>query len=480
MSNFLSRYNLSVEEEQKVVVPHVSGSDGVDVSTVIENGEVDEQLAETESAIKADVLAIEQGEDAICELEAQIDNNEQMIAENPTEVTENTVAMATEAYYVTMGALGYKKSEVKVSFESNLNPVEKLSSHNNVLRVSVEEVRSIVGRIRDLLAKRIEIYNKLFLRKVDGNKELILSLKSKVQGLDNSYKADDDRVNNEIFRLGVFVAANDGKFDIAKFKSYVSSAVNNPAVEVLNTFLDQGVKYSGQGENELEKIKKELPVTIANLKVSKDPFNAKVTEYVTSKVKTPMISAIAITTNDHVAGLGVNVARTTGIIGTIAMNYFKLSTITAIFAKLIAGLIAMAVVGGAVEGGLIWLIHRIISRTHSVIGPVNASVSAHDIKVSNTFNKAQLLQICNELEKLSNDAGTYVKKLSDSTYSLEKVADSKRAYFFDGKDMSVNDKVRHGQILTKAAGDGYDYHVHLLNQYKNFIINTTRFVNKLV
>lgn len=139
MAKYRNLYQISREEEE-VVVASGDGATEVDVTEVIENNDEKTEQIELSEQIESDNASLEDAVEVVNELTTQVDENEAKL-ENPEQVTEQDVEIATEAFLYTMAKAGYpygyfKTKRSRLSKESSDAVVEEGGSSSQVVEES--------------------------------------------------------------------------------------------------------------------------------------------------------------------------------------------------------------------------------------------------------------------------------------------------------------------------------------------------------
>lgn len=175
--NFKQRYNIATEEAGAEVIPTEPDT----VSDVIEEVEATDELNEIQNNVVADQAAMEEAEAVVNELESQVEDNEALLEQHPEAITDDVVAASQESYYNTIGRLGFKIEDARVSVEGASDPIGRF-------RLSTEGVKEfvieLINKVKELAKKFImwikKMWNKItFLEK---------RLAKKAQELEKDYE----------------------------------------------------------------------------------------------------------------------------------------------------------------------------------------------------------------------------------------------------------------------------------------------------
>lgn len=263
--NFKARYNLAVEDAD--VLDNVEAEETVDVSEVIAAEEDLEEFNEAADQANEDIVAIEEAETVVDELEEQVEKNEAILAnpeggevvseptvdengeEVPGEVTKvepissEVVQASQEAYMNSLGRLGYKFEELK----SNRLSVESIVADNvTALRLSTEGIKEMISnlitKIKEIFASVGRWIKRMFAKLaavMSGTEKAAKALLAKAKDAKGEIAIKDEGKKEQIIsKLGVWFLYGNGKLpvaDVVRFISFLKPdtfAVNPNKVEI--------------------------------------------------------------------------------------------------------------------------------------------------------------------------------------------------------------------------------------------------------
>lgn len=229
-----SIFNLSVEEElleQDVVE--------VEPTTVEEQIEAEENVAEiTEDSaeLQDSIVAIEEAEEVVEELEEQVEQQEEVIeaAANgetdadgkPVEITEDTVAIAQEAYCLSLGKIsnwfnGYEEIRSKrlsIESDSSITPVQKLQVLSQ--ETIADTIKNIIEHIKQAIKSFGLMLKKLLVKFVLWSANVEKTANSLINAVKKSNKKEFDistDINEKIKKTnGIYYAAGLNDAEICK------------------------------------------------------------------------------------------------------------------------------------------------------------------------------------------------------------------------------------------------------------------------
>ena len=137
----------------------VSATDSIEAET--QAVEMEQDVAEVEEVM----ASTEEAEQVADELTEQVEEQEKVLEETPEEVTEDTVAVAQEAFFISMSKIGalkdYKDMKGSLGLESASSPAEKL-------KLACEGVwdfiKALIARIKMAISKVKELIKKLYIK----------------------------------------------------------------------------------------------------------------------------------------------------------------------------------------------------------------------------------------------------------------------------------------------------------------------------
>ena len=137
----------------------VSATDSIEAET--QAVEMEQDVAEVEEVM----ASTEEAEQVADELTEQVEEQEKVLEETPEEVTEDTVAVAQEAFFISMSKIGalkdYKDMRGSLGLESASSPAEKL-------KLACEGVwdfiKALIARIKMAISKVKELIKKLYIK----------------------------------------------------------------------------------------------------------------------------------------------------------------------------------------------------------------------------------------------------------------------------------------------------------------------------
>ena len=137
----------------------VSATDSIEAET--QAVEMEQDVAEVEEVM----ASTEEAEQVADELTEQVEEQEKVLEETPEEVTEDTVAVAQEAFFISMSKIGalkdYKDMRGSLGLESASSPAEKL-------KLACEGVwdfiKALIARIKIAISKVKELIKKLYIK----------------------------------------------------------------------------------------------------------------------------------------------------------------------------------------------------------------------------------------------------------------------------------------------------------------------------
>jgi hypothetical protein len=232
----------------------VSATDSIEAET--QAVEMEQDVAEVEEVMSS----TEEAEQVADELTEQVEEQEKVLKETPEEVTEDTVAVAQEAFFVSMSKIGvlkdYKDMRGSLGLESASSPVEKL-------KLACESVwdfiKALIARIKIAFSKVGELIKKLYIKFLvffNNLRKKAIALAQELSPVPASAtaKLEDDQKKRVINTFKCFIAAGIFKSseDLEKVVSYVSNVKGT-----LNSFVTnvKNAQPFGPGKNSLTDFK---------------------------------------------------------------------------------------------------------------------------------------------------------------------------------------------------------------------------------
>lgn len=147
---------LALEEDTSGIIEEASANvdeNPIEVSDVVDAEDNTEEIVELQADAEDQVETVLDAQEATDELTDQVEEQEAIIEEKPEEVTEDTVAVAQEAFFITLARLRLPYEEIRahrISIESSdSTPLQKL-------QVSCEGIKDMLKKIGDGIVKAIK------------------------------------------------------------------------------------------------------------------------------------------------------------------------------------------------------------------------------------------------------------------------------------------------------------------------------------
>ena len=231
----------------------VSATDSIEAET--QAIEMEEDVAEVEEVM----ASTEEAEEVADELTEQVEEQEKVIEETPEEVTEDTVALAQEAFFISISKIGalkdYKELRGSLGIESAGTPLEKLKL---TCEGVWEFIKALIERIKIAFLKVGELIKKLYIKFL----VFFTNLKKKAEALSKSLKDVDGNKT---------VTLNDDQVErVTKtFKCFLAAGVIKSTKD-LDKVVEDVLKTKTNISHVVGSVK--LDMDIDNLKKSIDPY----------------------------------------------------------------------------------------------------------------------------------------------------------------------------------------------------------------
>lgn len=173
MARGLFKLNIGLAEHipTEVDIPLATVDRPIDVSSVIDEQINNDEIVEIVADMQEHLQVIDNGTDAVNQLNEQTQIHMDTIKDQPYTITEDTVALSQENLSIILGRLGYNIEDynniyrkhylVRLAEENRANPITKL-------KIATEGIQEVIDNIIDKIKKAfkalVDMFQKLFLK----------------------------------------------------------------------------------------------------------------------------------------------------------------------------------------------------------------------------------------------------------------------------------------------------------------------------
>ena len=276
--------SVSLEEDTQAIVDDAiaaGGDEPVEAADVVEAEQETAELVENQQKAEDQVAALEDAEVIADDLEDQLEEQEKIIEEKPEEVTEDTVAVAQEAMFISLAKLGMKYEDIRaqrISLESgDSTPLQKFQVCTEGLKDTLVKVKDgIINAVQAIVAQIKKLWQNasiFFDRSASTADKLIAEYK----GVSGNVQADDSVLNLLKKRFGGWYLVSGG-IDFTSLLKFASSVQiprykpNESTTKIIET-LKASVKNNGVKVT--EELKKNINGTLPENSVPSYVIGAK-------------------------------------------------------------------------------------------------------------------------------------------------------------------------------------------------------------